>query len=199
MRPPHTALSLWAVATFILSVSVSQAAPIHRRHLEESSVSGALHKRWMPSEGSFDLPVIPPPPTPASVGTAFLGRDGHAIFDDDDDDAGNEMLDTEELLLRPDADDEIEGTIEGQVLETEEDDDDYLLLETVEDDGDGEDLLKEANLEAAISHAFLEKDEYMFYQQQQPSPAAVAHAKPELVHPIVTRVDGARTRSRALK
>lgn len=42
-------------------------------------------------------------------------------MDDDDDDAGNELLDTEsDGLLRPDADDEIEGTIEGEVLEEEE-------------------------------------------------------------------------------
>ncbi|KAG9073039.1 hypothetical protein KI688_000821 [Linnemannia hyalina] len=46
---------------------------------------------------------------------------GHAVLDDDDDDAGNELLDTEsDGLLRPDADDEIEGTIEGEVLEEEE-------------------------------------------------------------------------------
>lgn len=45
---------------------------------------------------------------------------GHAVLDDDDDDAGNELLDTEsDGLLRPDADDEIEGTIEGEVLEEE--------------------------------------------------------------------------------
>ncbi|KAF9154051.1 hypothetical protein BG015_001993 [Linnemannia schmuckeri] len=45
---------------------------------------------------------------------------GHAVLDDDDDDAGNELLDTEsDGLLRPDADDEIEGTIEGEALEEE--------------------------------------------------------------------------------
>ncbi|KAF9191698.1 hypothetical protein BGZ50_009228 [Haplosporangium sp. Z 11] len=51
---------------------------------------------------------------------SWSGRtlEGHAVIDDDDDDAGNELLDTEvDGLLRPDADDEIEGTIEGEVLE----------------------------------------------------------------------------------
>ncbi|KAG0196765.1 hypothetical protein BGX28_009784 [Mortierella sp. GBA30] len=51
--------------------------------------------------------------------------DGHAVLNDDDDDAGNELLDTEEdEFWRPDADDEVEGTIEGEILEEEGDDDD---------------------------------------------------------------------------
>ncbi|KAG0053991.1 hypothetical protein BGZ83_012160 [Gryganskiella cystojenkinii] len=49
---------------------------------------------------------------------------GHAVLDDNDEEAGNELLDTEEEgLLRPDADDEVVETIEGQVLEVEEGDD----------------------------------------------------------------------------
>ncbi|GJJ75564.1 hypothetical protein EMPS_07922 [Entomortierella parvispora] len=46
---------------------------------------------------------------------------GHAVLDDEDDDAGNELLDTEDdddLRTLPDGDD----TIEGQILEEEEDD-----------------------------------------------------------------------------
>ncbi|KAF8937956.1 hypothetical protein BGZ47_008783 [Haplosporangium gracile] len=63
---------------------------------------------------------------------------GHAVLDDDDDDAGNELLDTESGgLLRPDADDEIEGTIEGEVLEEEEE---YgNESETEYDDGEDDD------------------------------------------------------------
>jgi len=56
--------------------------------------------------------------------------EGHAVLDDDDEDAGNELMDTEEEgLLRPDADDELEGTIEGQVLEVEEGEDDVSFEE----------------------------------------------------------------------
>ncbi|KAK3815987.1 MAG: hypothetical protein J3R72DRAFT_47573 [Linnemannia gamsii] len=62
-----------------------------------------------------------PPQLPSNWSDRTLG--GHAVLDDDDDDAGNELLDTEsDGLLRPDADDEIEGTIEGEVLEEEEED-----------------------------------------------------------------------------
>ncbi|KAI1318388.1 hypothetical protein EDD11_006726 [Mortierella claussenii] len=43
---------------------------------------------------------------------------GHAVLDEDDDDAGNELLDTEmDGLIRPDDED----TIEGEILEEEED------------------------------------------------------------------------------
>ncbi|KAG0304365.1 hypothetical protein BGZ98_005621 [Dissophora globulifera] len=46
--------------------------------------------------------------------------DGHAVVDEEDDDVGNELLDTEEEgLFRPDDDE----TIEGEILEEEEDDD----------------------------------------------------------------------------
>ncbi|KAF9943721.1 hypothetical protein BGZ72_003482, partial [Mortierella alpina] len=54
---------------------------------------------------------------------SYRTLNGHAVLDDDDDDAGNELLDTEaDEFLRPDADDEVEGTIEGEVLEEEGDD-----------------------------------------------------------------------------
>ncbi|KAG0367193.1 hypothetical protein BC939DRAFT_450843 [Gamsiella multidivaricata] len=60
--------------------------------------------------------------------TAASNLQGHAIMDEEDDDAGNELLDTEtEGLVRPDEDD----TIEGEILEEEEDDE--------EDDGEDED------------------------------------------------------------
>ncbi|KAF9156989.1 hypothetical protein DFQ26_009157 [Actinomortierella ambigua] len=216
MHPSQTTLALLAIGTiFILSTSVSLAAPIDRRHLEEPSSSRALHKRWVPSDDPFDFPIRQHPRPPV-----FLSRDGHAVFDDDDDDAGNEMLDTEELLLRPDADDEIEDTVEGQVLEIEEDDDEDELLEFGEDDDDnGEDSLRDVDLDVA-NHAFLDEDDYTFFQnlpsqnqylkqqeqelQQKPlaSPAITAAPaeQPKDVHPAVTttRVDGARTRSRAL-
>ncbi|KAF9114517.1 hypothetical protein BGX27_010574 [Mortierella sp. AM989] len=49
--------------------------------------------------------------------------EGHAVLDEEDDDAGNELLDTEtDDLMRPDDDD----TIEGEVLEEEGDDDNDL-------------------------------------------------------------------------
>ncbi|KAF9093890.1 hypothetical protein BGX29_009745 [Mortierella sp. GBA35] len=61
---------------------------------------------------------------------------GHAVLDDDDDDAGNELLDTEsDELLRPDADD----TIEGEVLEEEEDEDENENENDVEYEDDSED------------------------------------------------------------
>lgn len=68
--------------------------------------------------------------------------EGHAILDDEDDDAGNELLDTEfDGLLRPDADDEIEDTIEGQDLVEEEEDEEVELFEDEESQDDGvEDL-----------------------------------------------------------
>ncbi|KAF9274554.1 hypothetical protein BGZ68_000553 [Mortierella alpina] len=63
---------------------------------------------------------------------SYRTLNGHAVLDDDDDDAGNELLDTEaDEFLRPDADDEVEGTIEGEVLEEEGDDDE-------EEEGEGE-------------------------------------------------------------
>ncbi|KAG0346508.1 hypothetical protein BG004_001580 [Podila humilis] len=66
---------------------------------------------------------------------------GHVVIDDEDDDDGNELLDTElDGLLRPDEDDEIEGTIEGQVLEEEE-----------EDDGQEEEDDDEADIEAEVA------------------------------------------------
>lgn len=60
-----------------------------------------------------------------------LSLHGHAVLDDEDDDAGNELLDTEmDGLLRPDEDD----TIEGEAIEEEEEDDE----QEDEDDIDAE-------------------------------------------------------------
>ncbi|KAF8931825.1 hypothetical protein BGZ47_011679 [Haplosporangium gracile] len=61
-----------------------------------------------------------------------LVPEGHAVIDDEDDDAGNELLDTEldSGLERPDDDD----TIEGQILE-EEDLDDFDII--ADDDEEG--------------------------------------------------------------
>ncbi|KAG0242065.1 hypothetical protein BGW41_004881 [Actinomortierella wolfii] len=196
MRSTHSTLGLLITATaaLFLAASYSDAAPIYNR-ADQQQVD-TLDKRW---EVAYARPVAPPSP-PSSM---FLGRDGHAVFDDDDDDAGNEMLDTEEQLLRPDADDEIEGTIEGQVLEVDDDeeDDDLAGMDIVEDD---DDPLTDAEIEA-INRAFLDKDALAYYQQiQQPSPVPpVSVSTPpqeEYTRPVVmARFDGARTRSRALK
>ncbi|KAF9155760.1 hypothetical protein BG015_008690 [Linnemannia schmuckeri] len=84
-----------------------------------------------------------------------LVPEGHAVIDDEDDDAGNELLDTEldSGLERPDDDD----TIEGQILE-EEDLDDF---DTVADDGDEDGVeghllqhtLRAANTAANVARA----------------------------------------------
>ncbi|KAI7823288.1 hypothetical protein BC939DRAFT_451610 [Gamsiella multidivaricata] len=56
--------------------------------------------------------------------------EGHAVLDDDDDDAGNELLDTEaDNMFRPDADEEVDGTIEGELLEEDEEEDDGAMDE----------------------------------------------------------------------
>ncbi|KAG9320029.1 hypothetical protein KVV02_002449 [Mortierella alpina] len=72
------------------------------------------------------IPTNPQEPQPQSTDESnswsYRTLNGHAVLDDDDDDAGNELLDTEaDEFLRPDADDEVEGTIEGEVLEEEGD------------------------------------------------------------------------------
>ncbi|KAG0032533.1 hypothetical protein BGZ81_010685 [Podila clonocystis] len=68
--------------------------------------------------------------------------EGHAVLDDEDDDAGNELLDTEfDGLLRPDADDEIVDTIEGQDL-VEEEEEEVELFEDEENQDDGVDDLE---------------------------------------------------------
>lgn len=67
--------------------------------------------------------------------------EGHAILDDEDDDAGNELLDTEfDGLSRPDADDEIEDTIEGQDLVEEEEEEEELFEDEENQDDGVEDL-----------------------------------------------------------
>ncbi|KAF9359427.1 hypothetical protein BGX26_012327 [Mortierella sp. AD094] len=60
---------------------------------------------------------------PARAGMMWTDRtlEGHAVVDEDDDDDGNELLDTEsEGLWGSDVDDEIGGTIEGEILEEED-------------------------------------------------------------------------------
>ncbi|KAG0211440.1 hypothetical protein BGX28_007932 [Mortierella sp. GBA30] len=76
-------------------------------------------------------------PRPIVASSWYHGSDrhlssleGHVVVDEDDDDAGNELLDTEDDgLPRPDEDD----TIEGQILEEEEDEED-------EEDEDEDDI-----------------------------------------------------------
>ncbi|KAF9964728.1 hypothetical protein BGZ70_006040 [Mortierella alpina] len=84
-----------------------------------------------PPRPSLGRAQIRPPQEPQqpskdeSNSWTYRTLNGHAVLDDDDDDAGNELLDTEaDEFLRPDADDEIEGTIEGEVLEEEGSDED---------------------------------------------------------------------------
>ncbi|KAK3831892.1 MAG: hypothetical protein J3R72DRAFT_454655 [Linnemannia gamsii] len=75
---------------------------------------------------------------------------GHAVLDDEDDDAGNELLDTEldSGLERPDDDD----TIEGEILE-EEDADDFDPEQADDDDEGVEGHLLQHNLRAANTAA----------------------------------------------
>ncbi|KAG0285539.1 hypothetical protein BGZ98_005464 [Dissophora globulifera] len=88
---------------------------------------------FSPSKASPLTQQRPPSPGQQPTGSMIWSDrtlEGHAVLDDDDDDAGNELFDTEaDDLFRPDAVDEIEGTIEGEamieddVFETDEDSD----------------------------------------------------------------------------
>ncbi|KAK3826281.1 MAG: hypothetical protein JOS17DRAFT_751088, partial [Linnemannia elongata] len=89
-------------------------------------------------------------------GARALVPEGHAVIDDEDDDAGNELLDTEldSGLERPDDDD----TIEGQILEEEDIDDfDAVALDDGDDEGvEGHLLqhtLRAANTAANVARA----------------------------------------------
>ncbi|KAG0277545.1 hypothetical protein BGZ95_005747 [Linnemannia exigua] len=79
-----------------------------------------------------------------------LRLQGHAVLDDEDDDAGNELLDTEldSGLERPDDDD----TIEGEILE-EEDADDFDPEQADDDDEGVEGHLLQHTLRAANTAA----------------------------------------------
>ncbi|KAF9904675.1 hypothetical protein EC991_002422 [Linnemannia zychae] len=121
----------------------ADAAPIDRL-LALIPSSSTFHSN--DNQQQFDDSTPPPQPSLGRAQIRPIG--GHAVLDDDDDDAGNELLDTEsDGLLRPDADDEVEGTIEGEVLEEEEDDDEeevdenetYGLDEDKEDVGSNDD------------------------------------------------------------
>lgn len=95
-----------------------------------------------PKNNNDILASVPEPPKDAKVLDSWymieqrrrghsLSLHGHAVLDDEDDDAGNELLDTElDGLLRPDEDD----TIEGEAIEEEEEDDE----QEDEDDIDAE-------------------------------------------------------------
>ncbi|KAG0371809.1 hypothetical protein BGX24_001151 [Mortierella sp. AD032] len=102
------------------SLGRAQIRPIGQRqpYFPTDRSVGSSSSSRIPSD---DDSSATPPQLPSNWSDRTLG--GHAVLDDDDDDAGNELLDTEsDGLLRPDADDEIEGTIEGEVLEEEEED-----------------------------------------------------------------------------
>ncbi|KAI1299085.1 hypothetical protein EDD11_006505 [Mortierella claussenii] len=95
-----------------------QHPPALKRQLSpQQPVHSNIQQPSAPSTSSFDASIQQPLRPPWFDRTL----EGHAVLDDEDDDAGNELLDTEaDGLLRPDADDEINGTLEGQVLEEEE-------------------------------------------------------------------------------
>ncbi|KAF9897055.1 hypothetical protein BX616_006258 [Lobosporangium transversale] len=118
-------------------------AQIRRRRLEEppfASSSDTVAESWFrsqqqqsqqqPQQQQQTINTDPSPPSwPSQQESKPIWSDrtleGHAVLDEDDDDAGNELLDTEaDGFLRPDADDEIEDTIEGQILVEEEEDED---------------------------------------------------------------------------
>ncbi|KAG0284217.1 hypothetical protein BGZ96_011386 [Linnemannia gamsii] len=112
------------------SLGRAQIRPIGQRHPlfpsrpSDRSAEPSFSSSQIPSSDSSASPLSPAqqqPQAPPSETWSDRTLGGHAVVDDDDDDAGNELLDTEaDGLLRPDADDEIEGTIEGEVLEEEE-------------------------------------------------------------------------------
>ncbi|KAF9579423.1 hypothetical protein BGW38_004316 [Lunasporangiospora selenospora] len=104
-------------ATLLLVASMAEAAPIrlpsqHDRSVDSHAPTGRIQiKQHI---------VV----TATTTNTKRLPKthlSSHMVFDEEDDDMGNELLDTEfDGLLRPDDDD----TIEGQALEEEEDDED---------------------------------------------------------------------------
>ncbi|KAF9564317.1 hypothetical protein EC968_004590 [Mortierella alpina] len=121
-----------------LSSSPSSSSSSHPSSYESSAAVWYLLHRQQQGQQQQPLqrPAIPTKPkepqqpsTDESNSWSSRTLNGHAVLDDDDDDAGNELLDTEaDEFLRPDADDEVEGTIEGEVLEEEGDDEEEAEL-----------------------------------------------------------------------
>ncbi|KAF9579978.1 hypothetical protein BGW38_003546 [Lunasporangiospora selenospora] len=94
----------------------------------------------LPSES---LPLFPRQPMLSSS-----SLEGHAVLDDDDDDAGNELMDTEgDGFVPPDAEDEFEGSIEPEAYEEEEEED-----EDDEDNGFDQDNDEEEDVEGELGY-----------------------------------------------
>ncbi|KAF9146208.1 hypothetical protein BGX30_003030 [Mortierella sp. GBA39] len=134
------------------SASSSSSSSSHKhKHNKKKSIKHHASKS--------DKFLIPDPelsglawyPVPHSRNRALV-PEGHAVIDEDDDDAGNELLDTEleSGLERPDDDD----TIEGQILEEEDlDDFDTVALDDRDDDEGVEGHLLQHTLRAANTAA----------------------------------------------
>ncbi|KAG0299292.1 hypothetical protein BGZ97_003798, partial [Linnemannia gamsii] len=161
MRRSSFALFVTVIGASILlsSTTTIDAAPISRSSSSSadtiSSTTGAIvshkhkhnkkHNKKKSNNNKLDKFLIPDAELSASSWyhrpiqrrnhpRALLPLEDHAVMDDEDDDAGNELLDTEldSGFERPDDDD----TIEGQILE-EEDLDDFDAIADG-DDGDEE-------------------------------------------------------------
>ncbi|KAF9293190.1 hypothetical protein BKA57DRAFT_464237 [Linnemannia elongata] len=153
-RSRHPASSPSASAS---SSSSSSSSHKHKhKHNKKKSITHHASK--------FDKFLISDPELSGSTwypaqhrnGARALVPEGHAVIDDEDDDAGNELLDTEleSGLERPDDDD----TIEGEVLEEEDlDEFDAIALDYGDDEGvEGHLLqhtLRAANTAANVARA----------------------------------------------
>ncbi|KAF9911338.1 hypothetical protein EC991_003903 [Linnemannia zychae] len=136
------------------SASASSSASSHKHHKSKKHTTTASSTERPPVR-SFHISEVHkfliPQEAPASHWYPNQRRstnEGHAVLDEEDDDAGNELLDTEldAGLERPDDDD----TIEGQILE-EEDADDF---DPEQDDDEGvEGQLLQHTLRAANTAA----------------------------------------------
>ncbi|KAF9404642.1 hypothetical protein BGZ94_004035 [Podila epigama] len=129
IKAPHSTLShINRIATSTKSLAEEEEEENAKDNEEKSPEGG----KWYVSEHSATFQHL-----------HRASLHGHAIVDDEDDDAGNELLDTElDGLLRPDEDDEVEGTIEGQILEEEEEEDDDEGYVDDEEDDDSEEAIE---------------------------------------------------------
>ncbi|KAF9322614.1 hypothetical protein BG006_002198 [Podila minutissima] len=123
------------IGTWISSCdnTLADAAPISQLLARQASSPSSPNPAPRPSPGRVQIKLVNTPPPPPS----FHQRQGWSttVLDDEDDDAGNELLDTElDGLLRPDEDD----TIEGEAIEEEEEEDEEEDEQEDEDDIDAE-------------------------------------------------------------
>ncbi|KAG9069003.1 hypothetical protein KI688_009893 [Linnemannia hyalina] len=142
------------------SASSSSSSSSHKhKHNKKKSIkhhASKSDKFLIPDPELSGLAWYPVPHSRNRHGTRALVPEGHAVIDEDDDDAGNELLDTEleSGLERPDDDD----TIEGQILEEEDlDDFDTVALDDSDDEGEEGHLLQHtlraANTAANVARA----------------------------------------------